>query len=198
MFYGWLFQYMPIGRGYTLEEMVTPEERLEMFQRNVWAIKEGGYNYIDFWNEGPMTDGCLAGGRMGGYLYIDWHGNVMPCVFIPYYQDNIIEVYQRGGNLDDVLYSSFFEEIRKWQSSYAYGKPPIERNNLILPCPIRDHHETICTLLHSCPGIKPADADAQTAAEDPSYHEGLRHYDLLLKEVLDPAWNRFMGSGLKV
>lgn len=47
---------MPIGRGYTLEKMVTPEQRLEMFKRNVWAIKEG-YNYIDFWNQGVMTDG---------------------------------------------------------------------------------------------------------------------------------------------
>jgi MoaA/NifB/PqqE/SkfB family radical SAM enzyme len=56
-FYGWLFQYMPIGRSYTLKEMVTPEQRLEMFKRNVWAIKEGGYNYIDFWNQGVMTDG---------------------------------------------------------------------------------------------------------------------------------------------
>lgn len=41
-FYGWPFQYMPIGRNYILEEIVTAEQRLEIFQRNVWAIKEGG------------------------------------------------------------------------------------------------------------------------------------------------------------
>ena len=188
VFYGWLFQYMPIGRSYTLEEMVTPEQRLEMFKRNVWAIKEGGYNYIDFWNQGVMTDGCLAAGRMGGYLYIDWNGNVLPCVFIPYYTDNILEVYKRGGNLDDVLYSPYFKEIRRWQSHYAYGKPALERDNLILPCPIRDHHEAIYEILETQYRIRPADEAAKEAAEDEEYHEGLIEYDELLREVIDPVW----------
>lgn len=187
-FYGWLFQYMPIGRSYTLEEMVTPEQRLEMFKRNVWAIKEGGYNYIDFWNQGVMTDGCLAAGRNGGYLYIDWNGNVMPCVFIPYYVDNIYEVYQRGGNLNDVLYSTFFSEIRRWQSQYAYGKPPLEQDNLILPCPIKDHHRAIYEILKSHSTVQPADEPAREAKEDALYHKGLIAYDQFLRQVIDPVW----------
>jgi MoaA/NifB/PqqE/SkfB family radical SAM enzyme len=187
-FYGWLFQYMPIGRSYTLKQMVTPEERLEMFKRNVQAIKEGGYNYIDFWNQGVMTDGCLAAGRMGGYLYIDWNGNVMPCVFIPYYQDNILDVYGRGGTLNDVLYSDYFKEIRGWQSEYAYGKPALERDNLILPCPIRDHHKAIHEILQHHYQIKPSDKAAKEAVEDRSYHQGLTEYDQLLRELIDPVW----------
>ncbi|MGQ9778215.1 MAG: radical SAM/SPASM domain-containing protein [Thermodesulfobacteriota bacterium] len=187
-FYGWLFQYMPIGRNYTFEEMVTPEQRLEMFKRNVWAIIEGGYNYIDFWNQGVMTDGCLAAGRNGGYLYIDWNGNVMPCVFIPYYVDNIYEIYERGRNLNDVLYSSFFKEIRKWQSHYAYGKPPIEQDNLILPCPIRDHHKDLYEILKNHATIQPADEPAREVKEDPAYHENLINYDQLLRKVIDPIW----------
>lgn len=190
VFYGWLFQYMPIGRSYTLEEMVTPEQRLEMFKRNVWAVKEGGYNYIDFWNQGVMTDGCLAAGRNGGYLYIDWNGNVMPCVFIPYYADNICEIYEKGGNLNDVLYSTFFREIRRWQSQYAYGKPPAEQDNLILPCPIRDHHEAVYEILKSHTTIQPADEPAREAKEDPRYHENLMRYDQHLREVIDPVWER--------
>ena len=189
-FYGWLFQYMPIGRKYTLEQMVTPEQRLEMFKRNVSAIKEGGYNYIDFWNQGVMTDGCLAAGRTGGYLYIDWHGNVMPCVFIPYYGDNILEVYDRGGTLNDVLYSFFFKEIRRWQSQYAYGKPPMERDDLILPCPIKDHHSAICDILENHYTVQPADEPAKEAKEDVGYHEGLIEYDRLLRKVIDPVWER--------
>ena len=189
-FYGWLFQYMPIGRSYTLEEMVTPEQRLEMFQRNVWAIKEGGYNYIDFWNQGVMTDGCLAAGRNGGYLYIDWNGNVMPCVFIPYYVDNICEVYEKGGNLNDVLYSTLFREIRRWQSQYAYGRPPIEQDNLILPCPIRDHHKDLYEILKGDTTIQPADEPAREAKEDPRYHENLISYDQHLRQVIDPVWER--------
>ncbi|NWF93102.1 MAG: radical SAM protein [Syntrophaceae bacterium] len=189
-FYGWLFQYMPIGRNYTLEEMVTPEQRLEMFTRNVWAIKEGGYNYIDFWNQGVMTDGCLAAGRNGGYLYIDWNGNVMPCVFIPYFVDNIYEVYKRGGNLNDVICSTFFREIRRWQSQYAYGKPPTEQDNLILPCPIRDHHKDLYKILKSHSAIQPSDEAAREAKEDPLYHENLVSYDQLLRQVIDPVWER--------
>jgi MoaA/NifB/PqqE/SkfB family radical SAM enzyme len=187
-FYGWLFQYMPIGRSYTLEKMVTPAQRLEMFKRNVWAIKEGGYNYIDFWNQGVMTDGCLAAGRNGGYLYIDWNGNVMPCVFIPYYVDNICNVYERGGNLNDVLYSTFFREIRRWQSQYAYGKPPLQQDNLILPCPIRDHHMAVYGILKSHSAVQPSDEPAREAKEDAAYHEGLIGYDQLLRHVIDPVW----------
>jgi MoaA/NifB/PqqE/SkfB family radical SAM enzyme len=189
VFYGWLFQYMPIGRGYSLENMVTPEQRLEMFRRNVGAIKEG-YNYIDFWNQGVMTDGCLAAGRNGGYLYIDWNGNVMPCVFIPYYVDNIYEVYKRGGTLNDVLYSAFFKEIRKWQSQYAYGKPPQDQENLILPCPIRDHHEALYEILKNHSTIKPSDENAREAKEDQTYHEGFMEYDQFLKQVIDPVWEK--------
>lgn len=190
VFYGWLFQYMPIGRNYSFEEMVTPEQRLEMFRRNVWAIKEGGYNYIDFWNQGVMTDGCLAAGRNGGYLYIDWNGNVMPCVFIPYYVDNIYRVYERGGTLNDVLYSPFFKEIRKWQSQYAYGKPPHEQENLILPCPIRDHHKDLYEILKNCSTIEPSDHSAKEIKEDPVYHERLIHYDKLLQKVINPVWEK--------
>jgi len=186
-FYGWLFQYMPIGRGYSLREMVTAEERLEMFRRDVEAIK-AGYNYIDFWNQGVMTDGCLAAGRMGGYLYIDWNGNVMPCVFVPYYEDNILEIYRRGGSLDDVLNSPFFRKIRGWQEEYALGKPPEERGNLILPCPIRDHHEVIWRLLREMK-IKAADPSALEILEDEAYHRGMLSYDEELKEVLDPVWD---------
>ncbi len=188
VFYGWLFQYMPIGRGYTLKDMVNPEERLEMFRRNVWAIKEGGYNYIDFWNQGVMTDGCLAAGRNGGYLYIDWNGNVMPCVFIPYHRDNVLEVYERGGSLDDILYSNYFKSIRDWQDRYAYKRSSAEKGNLILPCPIRDHHEVVQGILEGYSGVRPSDDFAAEAMEDRAYHEGLSAYDEELKRTMDPVW----------
>lgn len=194
-FYGWLFQYMPIGRGYTLQAMVGPEERLEMLRRNIEAIK-AGYNYIDFWNQGPMTDGCLAGGRSGGYLYIDWKGDIMPCVFIPYRQDNILEVYQRGGTLEDVLYSDFFKKIRHWQREYALKKPAALRGNLTMPCPMRDHHQFMWGILKELT-VHPTDEAAQEALNDEAYHMGLIEYDLKLKELLDPVWEReFKGNSV--
>ncbi|HDI78041.1 MAG TPA: radical SAM protein [Desulfobacteraceae bacterium] len=189
VFYGWLFQYMPIGRSYTLEAMVSAEQRKELFRRNVAAIKDG-YSYIDFWNQGVMTDGCLAAGRNGGYLYIDWHGNVMPCVFIPYYSDNILEIYKRGGNLNDILYSPFFKKIREWQNEYALKRHPKDKDNLILPCPIRDHHEVIYELLHKSRTIKASDREAEICLKDYGYHQGLFEYDRELRKALDPVWEQ--------
>lgn len=194
-FYGWLFQYMPIGRGFTLENMPGPEERLEMLRRNTEAIK-AGYNYIDFWNQGPMTDGCLAGGRSGGYLYIDWKGDVMPCVFIPYKQDNILEIYRRGGTLDEVLQSPFFERIRRWQKEYALDKPAHHKGNLTMPCPMRDHHAHMWEVLREL-DVEPADEAAREALEDEAYHLGLMEYDQRLAQLLDPLWEEeFKGGGL--
>jgi MoaA/NifB/PqqE/SkfB family radical SAM enzyme len=198
VFYGWLFQYMPIGRSYTLREMVTAEQRLEMFKRNVWAIKNGGYNYIDFWNQGVMTDGCLAGGRNGGYLYIDWNGNVMPCVFIPFHCDNILAIYDQGGTLNDVLYSTYFKKIREWQHDYSLGRPAREKGNLILPCPIRDHHEAIYRILQDSRRVVPSDEPAKVSIEDNAYHEGLFAYDEALREVIDPLWQKEYKSTLSV
>jgi MoaA/NifB/PqqE/SkfB family radical SAM enzyme len=62
--YGWIFQYMPIGRGYDLSLMITPEQRLR-FQRRIWQVtKEKRVFLIDFWNSGTAVHGCLAAGRL--------------------------------------------------------------------------------------------------------------------------------------
>ncbi|MGB9629349.1 MAG: radical SAM protein, partial [Thermodesulfobacteriota bacterium] len=85
---------------------------------------------------------------------------------------------------------TFFKEIRKWQSQYAYGKPPAEQENLILPCPIRDHHKDLYEILRSHPTIRPADEPAREAKENQRYHENLISYDQHLRKVIDPIWER--------
>jgi len=65
--YGWIFQYMPIGRSYTLDLMVTPEQRKWMFEREKHIIHDKGVFLPDFWNGGLYSSGCLAAGRIGGY-----------------------------------------------------------------------------------------------------------------------------------
>ncbi|MCM8756875.1 MAG: DUF1684 domain-containing protein [Candidatus Omnitrophica bacterium] len=83
-FYGWYFQYMPIGRQPSVELMVTPEQRLRMLKR-IWSLVEGKRLFIaDFWNSGTASDGCMAAARGGGYFYIMWDGTITPCVFIPF------------------------------------------------------------------------------------------------------------------
>ena len=79
--YGWIFQYMPIGRGFTADWMVTPEQRRWMLEQELTLLRDKKRFLVDFWNGGPMTLGCIAAGRPGGYFYVDWNGNIAPACF---------------------------------------------------------------------------------------------------------------------
>jgi MoaA/NifB/PqqE/SkfB family radical SAM enzyme len=118
--YGWIFQYMPIGRKFTLDMMITPEQRVRMYEKEKVLLEQKKLFIADFWNSGALSNGCISAGRSGGYFYIDWNGDVMPCVFTPYSTHNIKEVYNRGGDLNTILNSPFFKAIRKWQRDYGY------------------------------------------------------------------------------
>jgi len=78
--YGWIFQYMPIGRSFTLDLMVTPQQRLEMYLKTWQLIREKGVFMADFWNCGAVSSGCISAGKPGGYFYIDWNGNAKPSI----------------------------------------------------------------------------------------------------------------------
>ncbi|HEB31737.1 MAG TPA: radical SAM protein [Spirochaetes bacterium] len=139
--FAWMFQYMPIGRGPDFDLMITPEQRRNLWFQERHIIKDKGVFFIDFWNGGPISDGCISAGRKGGYLYMDWHGNMMPCVFIPYTVGNVkTDFFDKGKDLNDVLETTFFTKLRKWQENYSYKKLSSEAGNEIVPCPIRDHH----------------------------------------------------------
>ena len=132
-FYSFFFQYMPIGRHPSFEHMPTPAERVT-FWRRVWEVVERRQLFlIDFWNHGPLVKGCISAGRGGGYIYIDWSGNVMPCVFLPYSVGNIHDVYGRDGNLNDIWEAPFLETIRKWQDSYGYARQEPAKDAAWLP-----------------------------------------------------------------
>lgn len=40
VYYGWIFQYMPVGRSYSLDLMPTPEQRVDMWHQTQRWIKE--------------------------------------------------------------------------------------------------------------------------------------------------------------
>lgn len=184
--YAWLFHYMPIGRQISLELMPTPEQRVSLYWKWREMVRERRYFVADFWNSGVVSDGCIAAGRPGGYLYIDWDGNVMPCVFVPYYVSNINEIYANGGNLNDAIITPFFEKIRKWQFEYGY-KYQSTPNNWLMPCMIRDHHAEFRAIADEV-GVKPEDENAKAAFEDPDYYKGMVNYDNRLKEISEPIW----------
>ncbi len=192
--YGWMFQYMPIGRSITLDMMVTPEQRKRMFEKEKHLIHEKHVFLPDFWNGGAFSEGCLAAGRPGGYIYIDWNGSVTPCVFYPYSKNNIKEVYANGGNLNDTLKTDLMVGIREWQSEYGLKKSGKDVHNFIAPCGIRDHYEfTHSHILRT--KAQPIDPDAAEAIKDPLYYEGLVAYNNKFNSMTEPIWQKeFIGN----
>lgn len=195
--YAWLFHYMPIGRASTLQLMPTPEQRIRLLER-VWSlVRERRLPIMDFWNSGVATNGCIAGGRAGGYLYVDWNGNVNPCVFIPYSPVNIHRVYAAGGSIEDAWGQPFFAAIRAWQRDYGYrqvGEPGGRFGNWLRPCLIRDHHAAFRRLVDEH-RPRPTDDDLATTVHDPAYHAGMEDFDQRLADLLDPVWeSQYLGS----
>jgi MoaA/NifB/PqqE/SkfB family radical SAM enzyme len=185
--YMWQFQLMPIGRGKDeLDLMVKPEQRVQLFRKWEKLLGEKGYCIADFWNSGLLARGCIAYGRDGGYIYIDWNGNVTPCAFIPYYVDNIYDLYNNGKTLADALFSDFMKNGRKWQREYGFGnwKKP---NNWLMPCSIRDHYEIFRTAVLT-KNAKPEDEKAREALESDEYFEMLKKFDEELELLTEKIW----------
>ena len=188
--YCWIFQYMPIGRKITLNSMVTPEQRLRMYQREQKLLREKKIFLADFWNSGALSNGCIAAAREhGGYLYIDWNGDVMPCVFVPYSTHNIVDIYKKGGNLSTVIESPFFKEIRKWQREYSYMKPADEVGNQIVPCVIRDHHQVLRQAVDNT-GAHPVGTGAKEALKDREYYKAMVEYGEKVAKITQPVWDK--------
>ena len=183
----WLFQYMPIGYRFSLDPLITPEQRRDMYLRVREIIEERKLFVADFWNLGSMSDGCLCAGRPGGYFYIDWNGNIMPCVFIPYAAHNIKEIYASGGTISTALDSPFFKALRGWQREYGFLGPPHEVSNELAPCPIRDHHRDLFRFVKSH-AARPVNREAAEALSDMDFVEGLCRYGKSCRELTEPIW----------
>lgn len=190
--YMWIFQYMPIGREFTTELMITPEQRFELFKKWRQVLSEKQWFVADFWNSAILSSGCISCARSGnGYFYIDWNGNIMPCVFIPYYKHNVKDLFKEGKKIQDALFSDFFVEGRDWQSKYFNQNGKL--GNMLMPCFIRDHHEEFLRIAREC-NVLPADMAAKEAMDDEGYHNALIEFDEKLKAIEEPYWEKEYGS----
>jgi MoaA/NifB/PqqE/SkfB family radical SAM enzyme len=188
--FGWMFQYMPIGRGPDFDLMLSTEQRRELWFKERHLIKDKGVFFIDFWNGGPISDGCISAGRKGGYLYIDWFGNVMPCVFIPYSVGNIkTDFFDKGKTLDDILKTPFFNKLRKWQENYSYKRSATEAGNEIVPCPIRDHHNEFNKIARESDVI-PVGKTAERSIKDEQFIKELTDIGVKVREATDDIWRQ--------
>jgi MoaA/NifB/PqqE/SkfB family radical SAM enzyme len=189
-FYAFLFQYTPIGRARDLEEMATSDQQAAFWRRSWEVVADKAIFLMDFWNHGPLVEGCIAAGRDRGYLHVDWNGQVMPCVFAPYAAANIREVYAQGGTLDDVWTAPFFQAIRDWQRAYGYGQEaPTPEGNWLHPCPFRDHSALFLDWVERY-GARPENEAAARALRDGALCEELMARSEERRAVTQEIWER--------
>ena len=186
--YAWSFQYMPIGREPDLDLMLTAENRLEMLRRTNRLVREKKVLFADFWNSGIASYGCISAGRPGGHFYINWNGDVMPCVFIPYAVDNIYDVYERGDNLNTLRETAFFRKIRKWQDDFGFAQPAEKVQNWLSPCPMRDHFDVLRKAALET-GARPINDEAAHALADPSFVESMAKCAKEYEKLSSPVWD---------
>lgn len=182
VFIGWYFNYIPIGKLPDMELMPTPEQR-DYRRRRIVEIRDTKQAVVaDFWNDGILTDGCLAGGH--NYLHVISSGDVEPCVFCHFAADNIKEK-----SLREVLQSDFFKAFRK--------KRPYN-DNLLLPCTIIDNPHILREAVAEG-GAHPTHpgSDSIITTLAPALDEYARAYG----EVAERAWSReyrdntYLGHG---
>jgi MoaA/NifB/PqqE/SkfB family radical SAM enzyme len=185
--YMWVFQYMPIGRDFSKDLMITPMERMQLQKIQDKLLKGKEYFVADFWNGAPITNGCISCGRSnGGYFYINWDGNIMPCVFVPYYHDNVITLYNSGKSLSDAMFSPLFVKGREWQKEYNRDKN--NPGNLITPCFIRDHYQTFYEIAQQC-HVLPENEEADESFHSKEYYDFMLKFDQELEELAAPVWD---------
>lgn len=132
--YVWAFHYVPIGRNPNVEMMLTPEQRAWMIERVKEIRATKPVFFLDFWNDGEHSKGCIAGGRQ--YFHINGVGDVEPCAFVHFAVDNI-----REKSLIEVLQNPFFKEYQR--------RVPFNENHLA-PCPIIDAPQELRTMVKDC------------------------------------------------
>ncbi len=185
--YMWQFQLMPMGRSSTdFDLMVEPEKRVELYRKWEYLISERDYCVADFWNSGVLVNGCIAYGRRGGYFYIDWNGNIMPCVFVPYYVDNVYDLYNNGKTLVDALFSDFMKKGREWIRNYGQAYPH-EPKNWLMPCSIRDHYENFRKNILP-DRAKGESQEAEETLRNDEYYRRLVQYDRQLEKLTEDIW----------
>ncbi len=190
--YGWLFHYMPIGRDADPGLMPSPNQRVWMWQRSWEIVKKKKVMLADFWNHGTTSHGCIAGGREGGYFHINWHGDCAPCVFFPYAVSNIIDIYNQGGTINEVLFTPFFKRIREWQKRYGFLSGGKASGDWLRPCPIRDHFLTAKKMIEEY-GARPIDYALNEI--DKKYIEEMVSYNKNLEDLTLPIWrNKYLNN----
>jgi len=167
----WYFQYIPIGRTPDLSMMLSPEQRMLSYYLIHYIRGHFPIFAADFWNDGPYTGGCLAGGRR--YLHITANGGIEPCAFIHLSQGNIKDM-----SLEEALRLPFFTEIQKLQ---PYS------DNLLSPCLLVDHPDYFRKIA-SLPGVESTNGTVENMKKEVGKY--LDKLSKEWKELSDPIFEK--------
>lgn len=129
--YGWSFHYIPIGSDPDFTRMLSPDQRVFMAERVREIRNTKPIMVADFWNDGELTGGCIAGGRR--YFHINARGDVEPCAFVHFAADTI-----NGKSLKEILANPLFKAYQQRQ--------PFDEN-LLRPCPLIDQPEKMRSMV---------------------------------------------------
>ncbi len=147
--FGWLFNYVPVGKGADLSLVCTPEQRAYVMRRISDYCDRHDYTIIDFWNTGHLAYGCVAAGS--GFVHINARGDVEPCAFCHYSDSNINDM-----TLLEALKSPF---LTKFRASQPFSGNPLRA------CPMVDVPEAFVSIA-SQTGARSTHYSAPETAED--------------------------------
>ncbi|TET55343.1 MAG: radical SAM protein [Actinobacteria bacterium] len=171
---GWIFNHMPVSGDMDLSLMPTPQQRDYVRKRTSELRFKKPILLIDFFGDGSIVNGCLAGGKI--YLHINSKGDVEPCIFCHFATDNI-----KQKSLVEVLNSPFFKGIRKMQP-YC--------DNDLRPCMLIDHPHIFRTLVSK---YKPSPTSEGAELLVDKLGPKLDKYGKDLAKIYEPVWKKDYG-----
>jgi MoaA/NifB/PqqE/SkfB family radical SAM enzyme len=169
--FGWMFNYLPIGCNADTTLCCTAEERGWVARRIEEYQKKNRFAIIDFANSGHKAIGCVAAGS--DFAHINANGDLEPCAFCHYSDSNINEM-----TLVEALRSPLFSNFRK--------NKPISGNSY-RPCPMMDVPDKIVKIT-SIPGVR------STHLNNPETAEQLAQKTRPLAEKWKPEADRLFDA----
>ncbi|MFW5774319.1 MAG: radical SAM/SPASM domain-containing protein [Tangfeifania sp.] len=131
--FGWLFNYFPIGSDADISLCCTAEQRSYVMKKIDAYSKKHKFTIIDFANSGHKAIGCVAAGN--DFAHINSNGDLEPCAFCHYSDSNVNDM-----TFTQALKSPFFKKFRSVK--------PFSQN-FLRPCPMIDVPEALIEVCKS-------------------------------------------------
>lgn len=133
--FGWFFLLQPIGRSPRLDLMPTASQRALVRDAIIrWRQADLPVFLGDFWNDGPIVGGCIAGSRY--YFHIYANGDISPCVFAPVASGNVFDIIAHRSE-----YASLEDFVQRNPVFVAYRDEQKKIADRKRPCLLIDHPE---------------------------------------------------------